>query len=67
MSQRISSRLTDWGQNDQLNLNLQFDKTKVNQTIERTNEHMVTVFETGTTAITYLLSFAIQTDVTLKM
>ncbi len=26
---------------------------------------MVTVFETGTTAISYLLSFAIQTDVTL--
>ena len=37
MSQRISSRLTDWGQNDQLNLNLQFDKTKVNQMNKRTN------------------------------
>ena len=38
MSQWISSRLTDWGQNDQLNLNLQFDKTKVNQmNDERTN------------------------------
>jgi hypothetical protein len=62
MSQRISSRLTDWGQNDQLNLNLQFDKTKVNQTIERTNEHMVKVFDTGATA---MFSFAIQTDITL--